>query len=43
MSHSLYNKIYLGRRGVFGPRLVQRALLVGAIVGLAFAWLLISG
>lgn len=43
MSNSLHNKIYLGRRGAFGPRLVQRALLVGAIVGMAFAWLLVSG
>ena len=43
MGNSLHNKIYLGRHGGFGTRLVQRALLVGAIVGMALAWLLVSG
>ena len=42
MSNSLHNKIYLGRHAAFGTRLVQRALLVGAIVGMAGAWLLVS-
>ncbi|WP_332878789.1 hypothetical protein [Massilia sp. S19_KUP03_FR1] len=43
MGNSLHNKIYLGRHGAFGARLVQRALLVAAIVGMALAWLLVSG
>jgi hypothetical protein len=43
MSNSLHNKIYLGRHSARGARFVQRALLVGAIVGVAGAWIALSG
>lgn len=43
MSNSLHNKIYLGRQTGLGTRRVQRALLVGAILGVAGAWLLVGG
>jgi len=43
MSNSLHNKIPLGRHSVLGTRTVQRVLLVGAIVGVAVAWLALSG
>ena len=43
MSNSLHNKIHLGRQSAFGTRTVQRVLLVGAIVGVAAAWLALSG
>lgn len=43
MSNSLHNKIYLGRHAALGTRTVQRVLLVGAIVGVAAAWLALSG
>ncbi len=43
MSNSLHNKIYLGRHASPGARRVQRAMLVGAIVGAGVAWLLVSG
>jgi hypothetical protein len=43
MSNSLHNKIYLVRHAGPGARRMQRALLVGAILGAAGAWLLVSG
>jgi hypothetical protein len=42
MSNSLHNKIHLGRHSALGTRTVQRVLLVGAIVGVAAAWLAVS-
>jgi len=42
MSNSLHNKIYLGRHPP-GARRLQRVLLVGAIVGVAGAWLAFGG
>jgi len=43
MSNSLHNKIHLGRQSALGTRIVQRALLVGAILGVAVAWVALSG
>ena len=43
MSNSLYNKIHTGRHSALGSRRLQRVLLVGAIVGVAGAWLAFSG
>lgn len=43
MSNSLHNKIYLGRHAAPGSRRLQRVLLVGAIVGVAGAWMVLSG
>lgn len=43
MSNSLHNKIYLGRHSVLSGRRLQRVLLVSAIVGVAAAWLALSG
>jgi hypothetical protein len=43
MSNSLHNKIHLGRHALLGTRLVQRTLLVSAIVGVAGAWLALGG
>ena len=43
MSNSLHNKIQLGRHATLGTRRLQRVLLVGAIVGVATAWLALSG
>jgi hypothetical protein len=43
MSNSLHNKIYLGRQAGPGARRMQRALLVGAILGAAAAWLVVGG
>lgn len=43
MSNSLHNKIYLGRQRPFATRLLQRVLLIGAIVGVAVVSLLVTG
>jgi hypothetical protein len=43
MSNSSHNKIYLDRHTAPGGRRLQRVLLVGAIVGVAVAWLALSG
>lgn len=43
MSHSLHNKIYLGRGSVLRSRRLQRAVLVSAIVGIAGMWAALSG
>lgn len=43
MSNSLHNKIHLGRQSALGTRILQRTLLVGAILGVAVAWVALSG
>ena len=43
MSNSLHNKIYLVRHAAPPTRRLQRVLLVGAIVGVAGAFLALGG
>ena len=43
MSHSMHNKIHLGRSSIQRSRILHRVVLVSAIVGIAGVWAALSG
>lgn len=43
MGNSLHNKIYLGRHSALGSRKLRVWLALGALVGIAVAWIAILG